>query len=566
MNGTTAIVVANDKMFEEHTNIFVPIYIFKNPIKSIHTSMLQWCESKLKDDRVKRADALLEKMKSLPKQGDTINFTKGAQFKNVTVKNLKTKSLTVSGVQLNQSYFDSINKIKHKFDKIKSKINKLDPSILTSSSQYDDNSVGDPQNQIESEEPIEQNIMIENLYLNGSFNVKYINGHPLSDLLHTYDNFTLNSLTTDKVIVQNGINVGNTINSVKFDDRSILLDTDNQELDGYLDVGTLVVDKLKYNRVNNKSFEMNEREGKFFHTPIYKSITVKNLTLHGLINNIDIDKFAEKTLKKSGNQMITAPILIRNLTADNIFIKSTISGIDVSDIIQNEEGASYNIEHPIRFESNVEVNQLEVYHRINNIRVIDGKLDLVLRKSPEVQHITGIKLFHNVTLKEPMHIRGRLKSNSYRQFNPVFTTDQDLHLEGDYIINGPVTVVNILKAYDVHGNNPSLTMSRVDKHGLLLSEPNIKVKMNFTQPIHTNNVYANVINGINTKNFLTKTNNTQIVTGQKTFKGDLWINGKFDAANINNININELEETTWKINGDQNFTGRLRVKEIRAKK
>lgn len=566
LNGTTAVVIANQLLFNEHVNIFIPKYLLKNPVKSIHTSMFKWCESKLANGRVKRAKELSLQLQDLPKVTDKfIHFTNGVQFRNLTVRNLTTKSVTTPDGRLDKKYFESVNKLKLKFDKINEKIKKLEKSIAKDSnrSKFGNATLG-----IERDELPVHTIEVENLVLENNVEVEYFNGHPISDLLHTNDNITVNTLTADTVIVKRGINVGNTINGVIFDDSNILLPDGNQTLDGEFEVNKLFVNNFRANKVNNISTDAPPLEPRFYdETLYYKNIIVNNLTLNGLINNISLDHFVENTLKTSGNQTITAPVYIRNLTTQNVYTESTISGVNVSDIVRNEEGASFDIDQDIQFTQGIEGNELYVRDRINNIKIINNKFDALLIDSPEEQVITGYKIFENVTFVEQMQIYGKIKSKIFKKYNPIFTTDESINLEGDYIINGDTTIVELLKVREMHGNDPTLTASRVLKHGLRLDANRTNINFNFVQPIQANNAYTNRINGLNSRGFLRMgINETQIVTAKKTFVGNLTVDGNAHAHVINKINIKELNDNTLKKNSNQTITGRLRVKSIRAKR
>lgn len=80
--------------------------------------------------------------------------------------------------------------------------------------------------------------------------------------------------------------------------------------------------------------------------------------------------------------------------------------------------------------------------------------------------------------------------------------------------------------------------------------------LTFTQPLDLEDVIADRVNSLNPQNWMLATSNSsQIVTGQKTFVGDLLVKGDVNAIRINDVDVHALEKEILRIEGDQEIEG-----------
>lgn len=137
-------------------------------------------------------------------------------------------------------------------------------------------------------------------------------------------------------------------------------------------------------------------------------IRVQNLTIIGMLNGNNILPLFTNTLRTSGFQVFntnTSVIKLNNVTADRIAtLSGLISGKNISNLVLID-GGDFTIDQFVRFSRPLVVGNLEVHERVNNIRVINGQLDVLLQNSDQVQQITGFKEFEDVELREPVIIR-----------------------------------------------------------------------------------------------------------------------------------------------------------------
>lgn len=140
----------------------------------------------------------------------------------------------------------------------------------------------------------------------------------------------------------------------------------------------------------------------------FDKIRAQNLTIFGMLNGNKILPLFTNTLRSSGFQVFntnTSVIKLKNITADRIAtVSGLISGKNISDLVRIDEG-EFVIDQFVRFSRPLVVGNLEVNERVNNIRVINGQLDVLLQNSDQVQQITGFKEFEDVELREPVIIR-----------------------------------------------------------------------------------------------------------------------------------------------------------------
>lgn len=142
------------------------------------------------------------------------------------------------------------------------------------------------------------------------------------------------------------------------------------------------------------------------------NLHVQNLTVTGKFNDNKIVPLFTNTLRSSGIQVFktNSSLKIKNITANRIAtVSGLISGKNISDLVRIDSG-DFVIDQFVRFSKPLIIENLEVHERINNIRVINGELDVLLQNSDQIQQITGFKEFEHVELREPVIIRVSLHS------------------------------------------------------------------------------------------------------------------------------------------------------------
>lgn len=287
----------------------------------------------------------------------------------------------------------------------------------------------------------------------------------------------------------------------------------------------------------------------------------------GFFNGGDIRELNSLLLKTRGNQVLEAPFAFDNLTAPEVvLINGQLSGKTSADLISIKQG-TYVIDQTVEFEEPVYAKTLALTERINNLQVLDGKLDVLLKNASQPQIVSGDKLFENVQLQSPISLQGKINSESLTNMNPVSIFDEDLVLEGNYEINGEVNIQEHLDAADIVGRSGTYSALRLQRYGLPLHSNYSGLHFTFTQPIRVKNLFTRPTASFNPDDFVkTGTDQAQLITGFKHFTDDLVVKqGICEADEINRVDLKKLDTHVLKHSGDQVVKGRIQFDKIATK-
>ena len=133
--------------------------------------------------------------------------------------------------------------------------------------------------------------------------------------------------------------------------------------------------------------------------------------------------------------------------------------------------------------------------------------------------------------------------------NPLVTVNENLQLEGDFVITGPVSIKRILSTSDnIFSSNTDLNLRNLLEKGLKLQKTETNTQLNFKQVLVVeNNLLAPKINGRDTSKFI-KTNfkGLQEITATKSFDNSLQVEGSCEGGIINKVKVQQLNETMLK--------------------
>ncbi|CRK89287.1 CLUMA_CG003046, isoform A [Clunio marinus] len=135
----------------------------------------------------------------------------------------------------------------------------------------------------------------------------------------------------------------------------------------------------------------------------------------------------------------------RRILFQKLKSKEKISGVLLDFLVDINDTRSErsSINQNVRFTEDLNVNRLFVIYKKNqqhNVR--NGKFQVMRKRGPEMQIVTGEKFFDNVNLKSPILLRGKIESQTLQRMNPISTINKDLVPESDYTITGPVNQIN----------------------------------------------------------------------------------------------------------------------------
>lgn len=133
--------------------------------------------------------------------------------------------------------------------------------------------------------------------------------------------------------------------------------------------------------------------------------------------------------------------------------------------------------------------------------------------------------------------------------NPLVTVNENLQLEGNFVITGPVSIKRLLKTTDnVFSIDKNLNMQNLLDNGLKIETLETNTPLVFKQVIVVeNDLQAPKINDEDTSMFI-KTNwkEQQVVTARKFFENGLVVDGNCEAWTINKVKLQMLNDTMLK--------------------
>ncbi|KAG5875471.1 hypothetical protein JTB14_016238 [Gonioctena quinquepunctata] len=361
---------------------------------------------------------------------------------------------------------------------------------------------------------------------------KKINSHSPDDILRTNRGISVDTMTVfGNVNFKNAVQVVDKINNIAL--NSLLLLEGHQDFNDF-NLASIDIKELKTNILNDRPLNLNIiREGKKSGVkrkdePIVKhldQLKVKSLVVGGFINDIDIPTLFKYALRKSGSHNITKTYYFDNIVVDNVET-DTMSGKQVTTDLIKITGGKYNINKDIMFTNDLFVKNLTALEFLDNIPVIDGKLDILLKNSAEPQSVRGIKSFENLELLDAIKLQGKIRGKAFDNMNPVVRVNSDLERDGDLRITGDVVVEEMITSGNVVTVDGRNSLLRVEESGLELDKADIPIHLAFSQHINVEELFADRINNIDPASWLVNgAKQTQIVKGWKQFDGDLEITG-----------------------------------------
>ncbi|KAH8234407.1 hypothetical protein KR038_009118, partial [Drosophila bunnanda] len=292
--------------------------------------------------------------------------------------------------------------------------------------------------------------------------------------------------------------------------------------------------------------------------PLLEELTVKDLKLEGRLNGLRWEELMEQTLKRSGTdvQFIKAVADITNLKSD----AAQVNGNEVNDRPLGHlipvDGGNFIVQQDVQFAQPIQVNRLLINQRLNHIHVDRQRFDVLLRQANHTQVMQGSKRFENVRVLEPVTIAGPMSGAELRAMSPAKVTHQPLQLQGDFVINGDVTIGRLLQMRDLVEEPTQRSAAEVLGRSLRLDKPLENVNLNFSEPLTVNNTEVSFLNTRDLQN-LVKLNvdEVQVVEGMKVFPQSFQISEGFGEVKwLNGIDVEKLPETLLTKSGNQTIS------------
>lgn len=310
--------------------------------------------------------------------------------------------MEINGTKLDQDYANTIGTMYDVVQQMDKRLKKIEhksatssdaAKTLTSSTQFG-NILSEAQVLDDTHHDI---IHADTVYVGNNLKIDLINDHPIEKLVKANRELKIHHLQADRIQLNNPKNIKRLF--AQYHGNSDQLTSQNRQ--------TTV------------------RQTKF--SPNLEELSVDALTVDGFLNDIDLITLERFALKTSGNQTIDANFHVDHLRTNDIH---TVHHLNVENIVRTNKGNRFEINQDIQFSAPVSINRLHVNDRINNINIVNGKFDALLKESNETQVILAGKQFENVKLMRPIVLRGKIKSKSLEQINPIVSMSEPIVLEG----------------------------------------------------------------------------------------------------------------------------------------
>lgn len=324
------------------------------------------------------------------------------------------------------------------------------------------------------------------LKIENSVSPAFINGHPIHLILKKNETRHIRKLIVEgNIIFEKDVNVGGMVNNMKIDVNNVLLKDGDQHITGDLTASKIVAQNM-YTPVINKADlrTIHTKEDKPLVLKNIENLTVNKLYINGLLNEVDMPTIENLALRKFGDQEITASYTFDSISMHNLEVNGLLSGKKVPDQMFQIDGDNITFENDVEFLNDLVVNNLQVLRSLNDIDVNeDGTLDILLRNSDKTQYMTGHKTLDNVLLSNPFQLRGKIPGRALDKINPFVTVNEEIHLYGDYVIFGNVSVEKFLQAKDLTDTTGRYSVTRLLEQGIRLTDKEMPYQLDFKQPL-----------------------------------------------------------------------------------
>lgn len=527
----------------------------KNDSSKLQSTITKWCSEafeRLEEFDVGEAEKVLKSALELTDpSSEQANFMGSIFLSNSSIGSVTAKQLKGTRVLFNNDTAIRVNSLATRLQQLSSDVQQVNSKIrFTMATQRS-----------KRETPP---LMIEKLFVSEGMEVETINGHPITDLVYKLGrrNRNLRDIIANEVLITSDLFVKGEIDGIELKEDNVILERESQVLRPFS------IDNLTVSTAEGVGFVNGLPFDEFFMQLRRKvdrkmpnninELNVVMMSVEQLINKKNFTSMARNSLKTAGDQTLLAPTNIRQLKANRIMFakplqEQMMSEVPLSMLISINDSADKltHINQDIRFADELNVNRLTVSGRINNINVVEGQLQVLRKQGPPEQVVTGEKFFDQVVLKSPIQLQGKIESKTLEKMNPVITIDENLEIEGDYKIDGPVVVRRVINVTDDIGTlNPKLGLKNLVDNGLNLittsATSNRLVFENFLDV--RRNLQAGTLNQKPVANFVKADYpQMQVIGGLKTFKKGLMVNsGSVQADFINDVDMSHLNLTTLK--------------------
>ena len=428
-----------------------------------------------------------------------------------------------------------------------------------------------------------QTMLIRNLKVDGPLKIQSINGRLIRDLVYKSNrrNTRLTGIVANEILIRENLFVNGKVDGIEMALDNVIINQPSQTLRPFSIDNVSVKNIADVAQVNSLGIDqfftlVRRKVDKKLPNMIHE-LKVDSLEIGQFLNDRNFTALSINSLKTSGDQIIVAPINIGKLTANKVTFQKVLRDQEISNIpLVNlidvkERRRRIDIQQDVQFTDDVKANRTIVLERIKNVNVINQKLQVLRKKGTKQQIVTAEKFFDNVNLLSPIMLQGKIESKTLEKMNPIITINNNLVLQGDYKITGPVTVRRYINASDdITTASGSLGLKNLALNGLnLFTTKETSNKFVIKNVVEVKrNLEAISLNGNLVTNFVrTNVQDLQTINGIKIFKKGLMVHGGTVQADIiDDVDINHLNKTILKLSSSstQFINGNVEFASLRA--
>lgn len=546
------LVISNRDSYDPTWNVYSPIYAIRNDTSKLQSSIVRWCTDALERleefDPADTEQVLRTSLELVDPSTEIANFMGKVSLNGSDVQTITTKEFKFKNSSFNKETAERVVALSDRAAKLGNAINHVMNKIRFTKATR----------RMRRQAPM----LVRSLTVDGPIKVQTINGRPISDLVYKSGRRNAKmDIIANEILIKKELKVNGKIDGLELTEDNVLLNKPSQVL------RPLTIEKLTVGNVFEVALINAMPTDEFFKLLRLKvdqkipnmihQLTVDSMTLGRFLNQRNFTAMLINSLKTVGNQVLTGSTTINKLTVkDVVFAKmprfQQISGIHLTDLVSVNTTENVVINHDMQFIDEVSANRLIVLERINNVMVKDGRLQVLRKRGPTQQLVTGEKFFDNVHLMSPILLQGKIESKTLEKMNPIVTISESLVLVGDYRINGPVTIRRIMNVTeDIATTNPKLGLRNLVDNGLNLFTSNrTSSQLTFSNVVEVKrNLQATSLNQKPVANFV-KLNfeDLQTIQGVTKFTNGLWVEGGTVQVDvINDVDVFHLNKTVLKL-------------------
>lgn len=521
------LVVSNIEMLRDADNLFKPKFVKRTIQYTSDTTNVfkTWYES------VKRS-LINENLIEFRTEISSKKITNGTvNLQKCHVETIQTKSLRNHAIAIETNETDHQLKLANDF------IEKTVQNAMENNDDNENDQMLSATFQGAIEPDLDSHETIDELIIEQSFGVRFINGQSIDDLIKFDENRKLRKLIVDRLILLNQTE------RVK-------------EIFHKLHPPKMRANNADENLINNLD-------------DIARPLKIRNLFVRGRLNQFEWANLLENTLRTNAvEQRLSKATRIDAVSARKVHVTSgIISNRTLANLVSIRSNETF-IDQEIRFTHLLSINDFHILDRMNQINIENSQFDVLLKRSRNEQIITGQKIFEAIHMREPILQQGKIvvRSSVLNRVKPIVTVNEDINLIGDYSISGNLTILENLMAKNVFGQSGRYSVEQVLMDGLRVNETNIDIPIVFGQPIKARNIVSGTkLNGLNINHLVRRNVDTmQVIRGQKNFLSDLHIlDGIGEALVINDIELDNLDKNTLKTSmPNQTIIGTIHFRNI----